>query len=146
MQLKNEILFPAGIMQIPYFSYKWPSFLQYGAFGAVVSIKGRQEILECMLAISYLTWFFVFFFDVSLSRAVMVSQTSSYRFGLCLEVHHIVFSDNKPPLSFSFLSPQSPQSSVTPSIQMEDNSIKMVISKTGGPTTLLSSSTNVEIV
>ncbi|SPO25443.1 related to Endothelin-converting enzyme 1 [Ustilago trichophora] len=31
----NYILFPAGIMQPPYFHVSWPSYLQRGAFGAV---------------------------------------------------------------------------------------------------------------
>ncbi|SNX84419.1 related to Endothelin-converting enzyme 1 [Melanopsichium pennsylvanicum] len=31
----NYILFPAGIMQPPYFHISWPSYLQRGAFGAV---------------------------------------------------------------------------------------------------------------
>ncbi|KAL5532721.1 hypothetical protein ACEPAF_4495 [Sanghuangporus sanghuang] len=33
----NEIVFPAGILQPPFFSYKWPAYLQYGAFGAVAA-------------------------------------------------------------------------------------------------------------
>ncbi|CDZ96882.1 M13 family peptidase [Phaffia rhodozyma] len=33
----NEIVFPAGILQPPFFSAKWPSYLHYGAFGAVAA-------------------------------------------------------------------------------------------------------------
>ncbi|KAH8116927.1 endothelin-converting enzyme 1 [Phellopilus nigrolimitatus] len=33
----NEIVFPAGILQPPFFSYKWPSYLTYGAFGHVAA-------------------------------------------------------------------------------------------------------------
>ncbi|KDN36661.1 zincin [Tilletiaria anomala UBC 951] len=29
----NEIVFPAGLLQPPYFSMSWPDFMQYGAFG-----------------------------------------------------------------------------------------------------------------
>ncbi|PWN44245.1 zincin [Ceraceosorus guamensis] len=31
----NEIVFPAGILQPAYFSWRWPDYLQYGAFGSV---------------------------------------------------------------------------------------------------------------
>ncbi|CAO1629004.1 unnamed protein product [Sympodiomycopsis kandeliae] len=31
----NEIVFPAGILQEPYFNENWPEYMQYGAFGAV---------------------------------------------------------------------------------------------------------------
>lgn len=31
----NEIVFPAGILQPPYFEATWPDYLQYGAFGTV---------------------------------------------------------------------------------------------------------------
>ena len=31
----NELVFPAGVLQPPYFSSYWPSYLTYGAFGAV---------------------------------------------------------------------------------------------------------------
>ncbi|WFD41648.1 endothelin-converting enzyme 1 [Malassezia psittaci] len=30
---QNEIVFPAGLLQPPYFDPKWPMYLQYGAFG-----------------------------------------------------------------------------------------------------------------
>ena len=33
----NEIVFPAGIMQPPFFSAKWPGYLNYGAFGMVAA-------------------------------------------------------------------------------------------------------------
>ncbi|KZV86541.1 zincin [Exidia glandulosa HHB12029] len=33
----NEIVFPAGIMQPPFFSAKWPGYLNYGAFGQVAA-------------------------------------------------------------------------------------------------------------
>ncbi|KAL0578146.1 hypothetical protein V5O48_003851 [Marasmius crinis-equi] len=33
----NEIVFPAGILQPPFFSKDWPSYLSYGAFGHVAS-------------------------------------------------------------------------------------------------------------
>ncbi|KAF9532319.1 hypothetical protein CPB83DRAFT_847643 [Crepidotus variabilis] len=33
----NEIVFPAGILQPPFFSHKWPNYLAYGAFGQVAS-------------------------------------------------------------------------------------------------------------
>ncbi|TFK55167.1 metalloprotease [Heliocybe sulcata] len=33
----NEIVFPAGILQPPFFSEKWPAYLQYGAFGMVAA-------------------------------------------------------------------------------------------------------------
>ncbi|KAI5123330.1 hypothetical protein M0805_001755 [Coniferiporia weirii] len=33
----NEIVFPAGILRPPFFSYKWPAYLQYGAFGMVAA-------------------------------------------------------------------------------------------------------------
>ncbi|PWN30821.1 zincin [Jaminaea rosea] len=32
---ENTIVFPAGILQPPYFDYRWPAYLQYGAFGVV---------------------------------------------------------------------------------------------------------------
>lgn len=31
----NEIVFPAGILQSPYFSKDWPEYLAFGAFGSV---------------------------------------------------------------------------------------------------------------
>lgn len=31
----NEIVFPAGILQAPFFHPRWPMYMQYGAFGAV---------------------------------------------------------------------------------------------------------------
>lgn len=31
----NEIVFPAGILQEPYFNVDWPEYMQFGAFGAV---------------------------------------------------------------------------------------------------------------
>ncbi|GAA5872434.1 hypothetical protein JCM8547_000924 [Rhodosporidiobolus lusitaniae] len=31
----NEIVFPAGILQVPFFSVDWPEFLNFGSFGAV---------------------------------------------------------------------------------------------------------------
>ncbi|KAF5358499.1 hypothetical protein D9756_001692 [Leucocoprinus leucothites] len=33
----NEIVFPAGILQPPFFSQEWPGYLSYGAFGQVAS-------------------------------------------------------------------------------------------------------------
>ncbi|PPR08078.1 hypothetical protein CVT24_010539 [Panaeolus cyanescens] len=33
----NEIVFPAGILQAPFFSQNWPGYLSYGAFGQVAS-------------------------------------------------------------------------------------------------------------
>nr|GAT59620.1 endothelin-converting enzyme 1 [Mycena chlorophos] len=33
----NEIVFPAGILQPPFFSHDWPSYLAYGAFGQVAA-------------------------------------------------------------------------------------------------------------
>ncbi|KAJ7090282.1 hypothetical protein B0H15DRAFT_948792 [Mycena belliarum] len=33
----NEIVFPAGILQPPFFSQDWPSYLSYGAFGHVAA-------------------------------------------------------------------------------------------------------------
>ncbi|KAJ6606496.1 Metalloprotease [Mycena vulgaris] len=33
----NEIVFPAGILQPPFFSHDWPSYLSYGAFGHVAA-------------------------------------------------------------------------------------------------------------
>lgn len=30
---QNEIVFPAGLLQVPYFDPRWPMYLQYGAFG-----------------------------------------------------------------------------------------------------------------
>jgi endothelin-converting enzyme len=33
----NEIVFPAGILQPPFFSADWPSYLAYGAFGQVAA-------------------------------------------------------------------------------------------------------------
>jgi endothelin-converting enzyme len=33
----NEIVFPAGILQPPFFSKDWPGYLSYGAFGQVAS-------------------------------------------------------------------------------------------------------------
>ncbi|KAF9001901.1 hypothetical protein BDQ17DRAFT_1357686 [Cyathus striatus] len=33
----NEIVFPAGILQPPFFSQKWPGYLSYGAFGHVAA-------------------------------------------------------------------------------------------------------------
>jgi len=33
----NELVFPAGILQPPFYSYEWPSHLKYGAFGAVAA-------------------------------------------------------------------------------------------------------------
>ncbi|EJD52946.1 zincin [Auricularia subglabra TFB-10046 SS5] len=33
----NEIVFPAGIMQPPFFSANWPGYLNYGAFGQVAA-------------------------------------------------------------------------------------------------------------
>ena len=33
----GEIVFPAGILQPPFFSQAWPSHLKYGAFGAVAA-------------------------------------------------------------------------------------------------------------
>ncbi|KLT43173.1 putative Endothelin-converting enzyme 1 [Cutaneotrichosporon oleaginosum] len=33
----GEIVFPAGILQPPFYSYDWPSHLKYGAFGAVAA-------------------------------------------------------------------------------------------------------------
>ncbi|KAJ3560525.1 hypothetical protein NP233_g10783 [Leucocoprinus birnbaumii] len=33
----NEIVFPAGILQPPFFSQAWPGYLSYGAFGQVAS-------------------------------------------------------------------------------------------------------------
>ncbi|KAF9052689.1 hypothetical protein BJ165DRAFT_1413126 [Panaeolus papilionaceus] len=33
----NEIVFPAGILQPPFFSQDWPGYLSYGAFGQVAS-------------------------------------------------------------------------------------------------------------
>ncbi|KZT28481.1 metalloprotease [Neolentinus lepideus HHB14362 ss-1] len=33
----NEIVFPAGILQPPFFSEKWPAYLAYGAFGMVAA-------------------------------------------------------------------------------------------------------------
>ncbi|KAJ7632180.1 hypothetical protein FB45DRAFT_1057317 [Roridomyces roridus] len=33
----NEIVFPAGILQPPFFSHDWPSYLSYGAFGQVAA-------------------------------------------------------------------------------------------------------------
>jgi len=35
MPSANEIIFPAGILQPPFFSQDWPSYLAYGAFGHV---------------------------------------------------------------------------------------------------------------
>lgn len=31
----GEIVFPAGILQPPFFSAAWPDYLNYGAFGSV---------------------------------------------------------------------------------------------------------------
>lgn len=31
----NEIAFPAGILQSPYFSKDWPEYMAFGAFGSV---------------------------------------------------------------------------------------------------------------
>ncbi|KAF8184897.1 hypothetical protein K438DRAFT_1837058 [Mycena galopus ATCC 62051] len=33
----NEIVFPAGILEPPFFSHDWPSYLSYGAFGQVAA-------------------------------------------------------------------------------------------------------------
>ncbi|KAL4254086.1 Peptidase M13 [Abortiporus biennis] len=33
----NEIVFPAGILQPPFFSQDWPAYMSYGAFGQVAS-------------------------------------------------------------------------------------------------------------
>ncbi|KII88684.1 hypothetical protein PLICRDRAFT_141150 [Plicaturopsis crispa FD-325 SS-3] len=33
----NEIVFPAGILQPPFFSQEWPSYLSYGSFGEVAA-------------------------------------------------------------------------------------------------------------
>jgi len=33
----NEIVFPAGILQPPFFASNWPGYLSYGAFGQVAS-------------------------------------------------------------------------------------------------------------
>jgi endothelin-converting enzyme len=33
----GEIVFPAGILQSPFYDYKWPDNLKYGAFGAVAA-------------------------------------------------------------------------------------------------------------
>jgi len=33
----NEIVFPAGILQPPFFSYHWPAYLSYGSFGHVAA-------------------------------------------------------------------------------------------------------------
>ncbi|ORY20602.1 putative Endothelin-converting enzyme 1 [Naematelia encephala] len=33
----GEIVFPAGILQPPFYSHSWPSYLKYGAFGAVAA-------------------------------------------------------------------------------------------------------------
>ncbi|KAL7424231.1 hypothetical protein Q5752_001817 [Cryptotrichosporon argae] len=33
----GEIVFPAGILQPPFYSYNWPAYLRYGAFGAVAA-------------------------------------------------------------------------------------------------------------
>ncbi|EJD02334.1 endothelin-converting enzyme 1 [Fomitiporia mediterranea MF3/22] len=33
----NEIVFPAGILQPPFFAYKWPAYIQYGAFGSIAA-------------------------------------------------------------------------------------------------------------
>lgn len=33
----GEIVFPAGILQPPFYSYDWPAHLKYGAFGAVAA-------------------------------------------------------------------------------------------------------------
>lgn len=33
----NEIVFPAGIMQPPFFSHDWPGYISYGAFGHVAA-------------------------------------------------------------------------------------------------------------
>jgi endothelin-converting enzyme len=33
----GEIVFPAGILQSPFYSYEWPDHLKYGAFGAVAA-------------------------------------------------------------------------------------------------------------
>ncbi|TFK29797.1 endothelin-converting enzyme 1 [Coprinopsis marcescibilis] len=33
----NEIVFPAGILQPPFFSHGWPGYMSYGAFGQVAS-------------------------------------------------------------------------------------------------------------
>lgn len=40
----NEIVFPAGILQPPFFNAKWPAYLQYGAFGAVAA----HELTVCL--------------------------------------------------------------------------------------------------
>jgi endothelin-converting enzyme len=31
----NEVVFPAGILQNPYFNKDWPEYLVYGSFGAI---------------------------------------------------------------------------------------------------------------
>jgi endothelin-converting enzyme len=33
----GEIVFPAGILQSPFYNYEWPEHLKYGAFGAVAA-------------------------------------------------------------------------------------------------------------
>lgn len=33
----GEIVFPAGILQSPFYDYNWPEHLKYGAFGAVAA-------------------------------------------------------------------------------------------------------------
>lgn len=33
----NEIVFPAGILQPPFFSHEWPGYLSYGSFGMVAA-------------------------------------------------------------------------------------------------------------
>jgi endothelin-converting enzyme len=33
----DQIVFPAGILQPPFFSHDWPSYLSYGAFGQVAA-------------------------------------------------------------------------------------------------------------
>ena len=33
----SQIVFPAGILQPPFFSKEWPAYLSYGAFGQVAS-------------------------------------------------------------------------------------------------------------
>lgn len=42
----NEIVFPAGILQLPFFHRDLPSSLNYGAIGTVNLSKGKRVLFE----------------------------------------------------------------------------------------------------
>lgn len=45
---KNEIVFPAGILQPPFFSPKYPQSMNYGGIGSVVGYETHTQKKWCM--------------------------------------------------------------------------------------------------